>query len=137
MDLQVVDDYYVLDKERISTPATAINECKYERLEGILEDKKKGNMLAVKFFSYNECELLCDNNKKCMNFEYCPQLKMCRIFDAKIQIAKAQARTLRRRLKSTGSLNLKPGYGCYTKYATCKKGNMTSMNITKNSFYHI
>ena len=107
------------------------DECKYERLEKILEDKEKGNLLALKFFSYNECELLCDNNKDCMNFEYCPNLKMCRIFDATIR--KAKSRKLRRKLIGTGSLKLQPWYDCYAKYATCKKGNMTSMNITKIS----
>ena len=121
--MQVVDDYYVLDNEQISTPATAIDKCKYKRLEKILEDKEKGNLLASKFFSYNECELLCDNNEKCMNFEYCPKLNMCRIFDAKIR--KSNARKLKRKLKSTGSLTLLQWYDCYAKYATCKKGNIT------------
>ena len=78
-------------------------------------------MLALEFFSYGECESLCDSNQDCMNFEYCPQRKMCRLFDAKIRGAKY--------LKQV-QLDDCSGY-----YATCNKGTMTSMNITKNSIF--
>jgi len=93
--------------EDIQPTTTPAPECKYEKLEKILEEKDKGKILALEFFSYSECESLCDNNQDCMNFEYCPKRKMCRLFDAKIR----------------GAEHLKQvqWYDCSAYYATCEK----------------
>jgi len=82
--------------------------CKYKRLEKVLGDKDKGSILALVFVSYTECESKCDNNKECMNFEYCPKKKMCRLFDAKIRNAQ--------------NLKQQQWFDCFANYATCAKG---------------
>ena len=80
--------------------------------------------------SYSECESMCDNNPDCFNFEYCPLYdqrsdppvpKMCRIFKTKILDAE--------------DFKQVPWYDCSAYYTTCKKGTLTSMNITKNSIF--
>ena len=76
-------------------------------------------MALEEFNSHSECESLCDNNQDCMNFEYCPGLKTCRLFDSKINGA--------------NYLEQKQWYDCYANYATCEKGTLTSMSITLNS----
>ena len=87
-----------------------------------MEDKDKGKLVALEEVnSYTECESLCDNNQDCMNFEHCPTLKTCRIFDKKI--------------RGVEYLKQVKWYDCYGNYATCKKGTRTSMNITNNSIF--
>ena len=92
--------------------------CKYERLEEILANEDKGSILALEFVSYTECESKCDNNKECMNFEYCPKRKMCRLYDAKIRNAQ--------------NLKQQQWFDCFANYATCEKGEMTSTNSIMN-----
>ena len=87
-----------------------LDGCKYKRLEKTLEDKDKGSILALEWGSYTECESKCDNNEECMNFEYCPKRKMCRLFDAKIRNAQ--------------SLKQLQWFDCSAYYATCEKGEV-------------
>ena len=85
-----------------------------------MDDKDKGKLVALEEVnSYTECESLCDNNQDCMNFEHCPTLKTCRIFDKKI--------------RGVEYLKQVQWYDCYGNYATCKKGTLISRNITNNS----
>ena len=83
-----------------------------------MEDNDKGNILALQFVSYTECESKCDNNKECMNFEYCPKRKMCRLFDAEIRNAQ--------------NLKQQQWFDCFANYATCAKGEVMSAIITRN-----
>ena len=86
----------------------AVDVCKYERLEKTLGDKDRGKLLDLQFIPYNECQSKCDNNAECMNFEHCPKLGRCQLFDAKIENAK--------------TLKQKTWYNCYALYTPCKKG---------------
>jgi len=96
------------DIQPTTTPAPECDAPEYERLERILEDKDKGKLVALEEVnSYTECESLCDNNQDCMNFEHCPTLKTCRIFDKKI--------------RGVEYLKQVQWYDCYGNYATCKK----------------
>ena len=83
-----------------------------------MAEKDKGTILALEFVSYTECESKCDKNKECMNFEYCPKRKMCRLFDAEIRNAQ--------------NLKQQQWFDCFTNYATCEKGGMRSTIISKN-----
>ena len=56
-----------------------------------------------------------------MYFNIPPHRKMCRLFDAKIRGAEY--------------LKQVPWFDCSAYYATCKKGTLTSINITKNSIF--
>ena len=87
-----------------------LDGCKYKRLEKTLEDKDKGSILALEWGSYTDCESKCDNREECMNFEYCPKRKMCRLFDAKIRNAQ--------------SLKQLQWFDCSAYYATCEKGEV-------------
>ena len=83
-----------------------------------MEDKDKGSILALEWGSYTECESKCDNNEECMNFEYCPKKKMCRLFDAKIRNAQ--------------NLKQQQWFDCFANYATCDKGEVMCTIITRN-----
>ena len=120
--LQTISLYYskFLDlqpDQQTLAPPIVRKECKYEKLGQILADKDKGKMLDLHFgiAAYGECESKCDNHPDCMNFEFCPNRKICRLFDGEIQ--------------KTGSLEQKQWYNCFTSYATCKKGNLMTVNI--------
>ena len=101
----------------------AIDVCKYERLEKILGDKDKGNLLDLQHLPYKECESLCDNNAECMNFQYCPKLgpNACHLFDAKIENAK--------------TLKQQQWYDCYALYTPCKKGKWHSSMVKAIPFF--
>ena len=77
-----------------------------------MEDEDTGKLLELEWVPKNtnekECESKCDNNAECMNFEHCPTLGRCILFDKKIENAK--------------TLKEKIWYNCRLYYTPCKKG---------------
>ena len=90
---------------------------------GVMAKKDKGKILDIQYNmkSYSECESKCSLTKGCMNFEFCPKLPLCRLYDGKITSAK--------NLKNT------PWYDCSASYRTCKNGNITCINTLLITFY--
>ena len=110
-------------KKPLSKPLKKEDVC-YQKLENTLNEENQGELLyretGLNTTSYDQCKLKCEELKKCKNFEFCPGLKICRLFSNQII--------------TSSNLKQTQFFDCFTSYKTCDTGKRVFFNNYKMVF---